>query len=110
MRTHQLLLGVLGAAQHDGKRRDIARTLRHALSSTADYRDSFEELTPAWSLPVIAAALATLVSPGAWRHFAGTPRAYSLTPAAWQELLDGESLDPASSKHATTASRSGEAH
>lgn len=109
VRTHQLLLGVLGAAQHGGKRRDIVRTLRHALSSTADYRDSFEELTPVWSLPVIAAALATLVSPGAWRHFAGAPRAYSLTPAAWQKLLDEESLDLATTRHATTASPAGEA-
>jgi hypothetical protein len=88
VRTHQLLLAVLGAAQHGGRRRDVVRTLRHALTRTADYRDSTEELTPAWSLPVIAATLATLVSPAAWRHFAGAPTAYSLTPAAWQELLD----------------------
>jgi glutathione synthase/RimK-type ligase-like ATP-grasp enzyme len=87
-RTHQLLLAVLGAAQHGGRRRDVARTLRHALTRTADYRDSTEELTPAWSVPVVAATLATLVSPAAWRYFAGAPRAYSLTPAAWQELLD----------------------
>jgi hypothetical protein len=109
-RTHQLLLAVLGAAQHEGRRRDIVRTLRHALTSTADYRDSTEELTPAWSLPVMAATLATLVSPTAWRHFAAAPRAYSLTPAAWQELLDEESRDPETRRHATTASRSGEAH
>jgi glutathione synthase/RimK-type ligase-like ATP-grasp enzyme len=93
-RTHQLLLAVLGAAQHDGRRRDIVRTLSHALTRTADYRDSTEELTPAWSLPMIAATLATLVSPPAWRHFAGAPRAYSLTPAAWQELLDEKVAGP----------------
>jgi len=87
-RTHQLLLAVLGAAQHGGTRRDVVRTLRQALTRTADYRDSTEELTPAWSIPVIAATLATLVSPDAWRDFAGSTRAYSLTPAAWQELLD----------------------
>jgi hypothetical protein len=87
-RTHQLLLAVLGAAQHGGRRRDVVRALRDALTRTADYRNSTEELTPACSLPVIAATLATLVSPATWRHFAGGPRAYSLTPSAWQELLD----------------------
>lgn len=92
-RTHQLLLAILGAAQHGGQRRDVARELRHALTRTADYRDSTEELTPAWSLPVVAATLATLVSPPAWRHFAGAPRAYSLTPAAWQQLLDHAGKD-----------------
>jgi glutathione synthase/RimK-type ligase-like ATP-grasp enzyme len=107
-RTHQLLLAVLGAAQ-DGGRRDVVRTLGKALTRAADYRDSTEELTPAWSLPVIAAALATMVSPAAWRHFAGAPRAYSLTPAAWQELLDQESRDPLTRRHATTASPCGEA-
>jgi glutathione synthase/RimK-type ligase-like ATP-grasp enzyme len=109
-RTHQLLLAVLGAAQQGGTRRDVVRTLRHALTRTADYRDSTEELAPAWSLPVIAATLATVVSPAAWRHFAAAPRAYSLTPAAWQELLDENSRDPQTKKHATTASQSGEAH
>ncbi|HET9079312.1 MAG TPA: hypothetical protein VFO01_02180 [Trebonia sp.] len=59
----------------------------------ADYRDSTEELTPAWSLPVVAATLATLVSPPAWRHFADAPRAYSLTPAAWRQLLDRAEKD-----------------
>jgi biotin carboxylase len=88
VRTHQVLLAVLGAAQHGGKRRDVVRTLQHALTRTADYRDSTEELTAACSVPVIAATLATVISPAAWRHFAGAPRAYSLTPAAWQELLD----------------------
>jgi hypothetical protein len=86
-RTHQLLLAVLGVAQ-DGRRRDVARELRHALTRTGDYRASTEELTPAWSVPVIMATVATLVAPSAWNYFAGGPRAYSLTPAAWQELLD----------------------
>jgi glutathione synthase/RimK-type ligase-like ATP-grasp enzyme len=94
VRTHQVLLAVLGAAQHGGKRRDVVRTLRHALTRTADYRDSTEELTPAFSVPVIAATLATVISPAAWRHFAGGPRAYSLTPAAWQELLDEALIVP----------------
>jgi predicted ATP-grasp superfamily ATP-dependent carboligase len=87
-RTHQLLLAVLGAAQHGGRRRDVLRELGQALTRAGDYRDSTEELTPAWSLPVVTAALATLISPAAGRHFTdGATSAYSLTPAAWQELL-----------------------
>jgi hypothetical protein len=38
-------------------------------------------------VPVALTALATLVRPGAWRSFAsGSTEAYSLTPAAWEEL------------------------
>ena len=44
-RTHQLLLAVLGAAQHGG-RREIARELGNALARRGDYRGSREELTP----------------------------------------------------------------
>jgi hypothetical protein len=37
--------------------------------------------------PVTAAALATLVRPALWRHFAGgAVSAYSLTPSGWHEL------------------------
>jgi hypothetical protein len=39
---------------------------------------------------VVAAALATLAAPAAGRYFAdGATSAYSLTPAAWQELRGG---------------------
>lgn len=88
VQTHQLLLAVLGAAQHGG-RREIARELRAALSHRDDYRNSTEELTPLHHDPVTIApialtVLATLIRPGAWRHFtSGSVDAYSLTPAAW---------------------------
>lgn len=73
--------------------------LLHAVTRSGTYRHSAEELTPArWAdagadpvtaLPVAAAALATLIRPAAWRHFAaGDTSAYSLTPAAWRRLLD----------------------
>jgi hypothetical protein len=89
IRTHQLLLAVLGAARH-GRRRDVLRELGQALTRTGDYRGSSEELTPGWSLPVLAAALATVAVPAAGRWFAdGATSAYSLTPAAWQELRTG---------------------
>lgn len=99
MRTHQALLALLGAAAQTGRRRDILRGLLHAVTRTGTYRHSAEELTPArWTgagadpvtaFPVAAAALATLIRPAAWRHFAvGATSAYSLTPEAWRRLLD----------------------
>jgi ATP-grasp domain len=90
-RTHQLLLAVLGAAQQ-GRRRDVARELADAALRRGAYRGSREELTPGGGdllalVPVAVAALATLVSPPAWRQFVGgSAGAYSLTPAAWSEL------------------------
>jgi hypothetical protein len=90
-RTHQLLLAVLGAAQQ-GRRRDVARELADAAMRRGTYRGSQEELTPGGGdllalVPVAVAALATLVSPPAWRQFVGgSAGAYSLTPAAWSEL------------------------
>ncbi len=89
VRTHQLLLAVLGAAR-DGRRRAVLRELGQALTRTGDYRGSSEELTPGWSLPVLAAALATVAAPAAGRWFTdGATSAYALTPAAWQELRTG---------------------
>jgi hypothetical protein len=90
-RTHQLLLAILGAAQHGG-RRGVARELRDGLLHRGDYRDSHEELTPGGGdlmagLPVALSALATLVRPAAWRYLtSGGVGAYSLSPAAWEEL------------------------
>jgi predicted ATP-grasp superfamily ATP-dependent carboligase len=90
-RTHQLMLAVLGAAQQ-GRRRDVARELADAAMRRGTYRGSQEELTPGRGdllalVPVAVAALATLVSPPAWRQFVGgSAGAYSLTPAAWSEL------------------------
>jgi hypothetical protein len=91
-RTHQLLLAVLGAAQQ-GRRRDVARELAAAATRRGTYRGSQEELTPGGGdllalVPVAVAALATLVWPPAWRQFVGgSAGAYSLTPAAWSELI-----------------------
>jgi hypothetical protein len=90
-RTHQLLLAILGAAQHGG-RRGVARELRDGLLHRGDYRGSREELTPGGGdllagLPVALTALATLVRPAAWRYLtSGGVGAYSLSPAAWEEL------------------------
>jgi ATP-grasp domain len=91
--THQLLLAVLGAAQHSGRRRVIAAELLAAISRRGSYRASTEELTPVArdplaATPVAIAALATLIRPGTWRRFvAGSVDAYSLTPAAWGQII-----------------------
>jgi hypothetical protein len=91
VRTHQLLLAILGAAQHGG-RRGVARELRDGLLHRGDYRGSREELTPGGGdlfagVPVTLTALATLARPAAWRSLtSGGTGAYSLTPAAWEEL------------------------
>lgn len=92
VQTHQLLLAVLGAAQHDGRRRDIARQLWAAAWHQDGYHASTEELTPVQrdpltSVPVAVAALATLIRPATWRHFtSGSVQAYALTPAAWHHI------------------------
>ena len=76
VRTHQLLLAVLGAAQHGGGRRGVARELMLAGARRGPYAGSAEELTPVRrdplaAVPVAAAALATLVDPRAHRFFTG---------------------------------------
>ena len=97
-RTHQALLAILGVAD-SGRRRDIVRELLKALTRSGPYRGGIEELTPVrWPgtgvdpvtvIPAVAATLATLIRPAAWRHFtAGATSAYSLGPAAWQALLE----------------------
>ena len=92
VQTHQLLLAILGAAQHDGRRRDIALQLWAALSRHDGYRASTEELTPLRHdpltiVPVAVAAVATLIRPATWRHLtSGSVSAYALTPAAWHDI------------------------
>ena len=85
-RTHQLLLAVLGAAQHRGTRRSVLAELVAASRHQGDYANSVEELTPLHgdpraALPVAVATLAGLAYPKAWRWFAsGAVTNYALTP------------------------------
>ena len=91
VRTHQLLLALLGAAKQGG-RPAVARELWDALRRRGDYRASTEELTPLHgdplaAVPVTVAALATLIRPAMWRQFSGgAVGAYALTPDAWSQL------------------------
>jgi hypothetical protein len=90
--THQLVLALLGAAQHDRTRRAVVRELVDAALHRNAYRASIEELTPIRHdlrtiVPVAAAALATLVHPGTWRWFSsGAVTNYALTPAGWHAI------------------------
>ncbi|HVM66100.1 MAG TPA: hypothetical protein VMU14_14635, partial [Acidimicrobiales bacterium] len=91
--THQLLLAVLGAAQHRGTRRAVLVELAEAVSHRGAYHDSAEELTPVphdarAAVPVAVAVAATLASPSTWRWFSsGAVSTYALTPSAWHQIL-----------------------
>jgi hypothetical protein len=94
VRTHQLLLAVLGAAQHTGRRRPVLAEVLAAALRTGDYRGSAEELTPIRgdlrsATPLALALSALMIQPSAWQWFVGgSVRHYSLTPAGWRALLD----------------------
>jgi len=102
IRTHQLLIAILGAAQQGGRRRDVAREIVTAVARRGLYRGSREELTPArgdWlaPLPVTAAALTTLAKPGWYQWLtSGSVGAYSLTPSAWAQIRARSEVTPAS--------------
>ena len=94
VRTHPLLLAMLGAAQRTRRRRPVLAEVLAAALRTGDYRGSAEELTPIRgdlrsAAPLALALTALLVQPSAWQWFVGgSVRHYSLTPAGWHALLD----------------------
>src|SRR5262249_2075228 len=68
VRSRQLLLAILGAAQHHGSRVAILRELLRALARRGEYANAEEELTPTSgdpvaALPIIAATAFTLARP-----------------------------------------------
>jgi biotin carboxylase len=92
VRTHQLLLAVLAAAQRG--RRAVLYELFDAARHAGPYRGSKEELTPLaggdWraAVPVTVAASAMLIRPAIWRWFAsGAVASYALTPQGWRAIL-----------------------
>jgi hypothetical protein len=93
VRTRQTLLAILGAAGGRSRRRDVIAELWHTMAWTGDGREWAEELTPLRHdplavVPALIAAAATVIQPTAWRHFTGSSvNAYSLTPAAWQQIV-----------------------
>ncbi|MGE5132687.1 MAG: hypothetical protein ACM32E_07220 [Gemmatimonadota bacterium] len=104
--THQLLLGVLGAAQHGRGRRGVASELARAWRRSGAYHASTEELTPVARdpealLPLAGAAIATLAAPGTWSWFAGGSVAnYALTPEGWQQIRHAASAAHGDGDHA----------
>ena len=94
--THQLLVAVLGAAQHGRGRREILAELLHAARETGHYLDSTEELTPLagdhrTAVPLAMATAATLAHPASWSWFAsGSVSNYALTTEGWQQILKAD--------------------
>jgi predicted ATP-grasp superfamily ATP-dependent carboligase len=92
VRSHQLLLAVLGSAAAAG-RLGVVREVSGAIFRSGSHRRGAEELTPAagdWEalVPLAAAVAATVIRPGAWRWFdRGAVTAYALTPAGWEQVL-----------------------
>jgi glutathione synthase/RimK-type ligase-like ATP-grasp enzyme len=93
VRTHQLLLALLGAAAA-GRRRAVVGELWAAATKRGAYRDSTEELTPnaagdpRTAVLLALATAAVVVRPRTWTWFAGgAVSAYALTPHAWERIV-----------------------
>lgn len=101
VRSCQLLLAILGAAQQDGTRQAIIRELVAALYRRGEYAAANEELTPldrdpVAAVPAIVAILLTLLRPSLWQTFqSGAVASYALTPKAWKQILWMGSIDAA---------------
>ncbi len=97
--THQLLLSVLGAAQHGGGRLGVIAEVLHAGRRSHDYFDSREELMPLTHdpkalVPLAMAAAATIAVPRSWSWFtSGGVSSYALTGEGWHQLLESDPSD-----------------
>lgn len=92
IRTHALLLAVLGAAASGGGRRAVLGELARAATGRGWYAHSAEELTPAADplslVPLGLAAAVLLGRPALWSRLAGTATPpHALTAAGWRQLL-----------------------
>jgi hypothetical protein len=94
VRSHQTLLGLLGAAARDGTRRAVGAELTRAVLHRSTYWDSREELTPPRGdpralIPTAVVTLGLMARPAIWRRFAsGATQAYSLTPDGWRTIVE----------------------
>ena len=70
VRSRQLLVGILGAAEHFRTRRAVLAELNTALSCTGDYRGAAEELTP-WKGDPLALVPVVLSAPRKSSYLAG---------------------------------------
>ena len=93
--THQVLLAVLGAAEHDRRRRAVWRQLADAARHAGPYRGGVEELTPLAGdplalAPVAAAVLLSTLHPRLGLALgASGPRSYAISPSGWVQLTAG---------------------
>jgi len=93
VRSHQLLLAILGIAGSVGRRRAIVREILQAARHGGPYAASVEELTPIRhdplaAVPVALAAAVTLFWPRAGEWFSSSSvESYALTPTGWSEIL-----------------------
>jgi len=100
VRSRQLLLAILGAAQQTRSRTAVARELVRALRKRGEYAGAVEELTPIFgdpigAIPVIAAAVSTLAWPPLWQSFhSGAVGSYALAPETWREIVSASERDP----------------
>ena len=96
VRTHQLLLSILGVAERTGSRRAVWREVVRASRHSGLYRGSAEELTPIRrdvraAVPVVVAlALASLRPSLGGRMADKGTGAYSITPQGWDRLVRDE--------------------
>lgn len=103
VRTHQLLLAVLGAAEQGRGQRGVARELVSAWRRAGRYAKSAEELTPVRgdrraALPLLVASAATLARPEAHVWFTrGSVAAYALSPDGWRRILAAAEVKPSRS-------------
>jgi len=92
VRTHQLLMALLGSAQRPRPRRRVLDEVRRGVGHRGVYAGSSEELLPwrgDWRTVVlpVAVVLATLAKPRLWRAFTdGAVSHYALTPDGWHQL------------------------
>jgi biotin carboxylase len=93
VRSHVLLLAVLGAACGEHPRRSVASELAKAMTRCGAYASGAEELTPLRdgpisAVPVAVAASCALAWPRSFRWFeSSSVGAYALTPRGWEQLL-----------------------
>ena len=99
VRTHQLLMAVLGTAQRSGRRRHVLAEVARSVARRGVYTESVEELLPPhrdWRTmtPLISAIVLLMVKPGLWRLFTdGAVSRYALAPEGWRALRQLAALD-----------------
>ena len=98
VRTHQLLVALLGAAQDGRGRRGVAGELLRAALGRDAYAGSHEELLPLRSdplaaIPLLAVSATLLARPASVAEFTrATIGRYALTPAAWASICAGTAI------------------